>query len=224
MASHPAAQGEAEERRQIRGGRMTGRHSWRVARSGCLPLPQNVILKTSVINTCLQTVRIDRRGTLMKHVWPLWHHNGMSSKASKRRNLAALLWGFYWADTQSLLHWNLCGVSFASYWKRDSTGHLSVVTRECCSTQEWWWGSQVLLLFVVFHFLSGEPTKHLILSSDKRNGTKSKQTKLTFSFYSWNVWKRPVSRSSAVPWNVVSKAKIAKEKKNSNRIARMSFF
>lgn len=80
MASHPAAQGEAEECRQIRGGRMTGRHSWRVARSGCLPLPQNVILKTSVINTCLQTVRIDRRGTLMKHVWPLWHHNGISGE------------------------------------------------------------------------------------------------------------------------------------------------
>lgn len=71
MASHPAAQGEAEEPRQIRGGRMTGRYSWRVARSGCLPLPQSVILKTSVINTCLQTVRIDRGGTLMKHVWPL---------------------------------------------------------------------------------------------------------------------------------------------------------
>lgn len=131
MASHPAAQGEAEEPRQIRGGRMTGRCSWRVARSGCLPLSQNVILKTSVINTCLQKIRIDHRGTLMKHMWPLWHHNGISSKASKRRNLAAPLWGFYWPGRHTII------VTLKHLWGEFciilEAWLLSVVTRECCS-------------------------------------------------------------------------------------------
>lgn len=83
------------------------------------------------------------------------------------------------ADTQSLLHWNICGVNFASYWKRDSClwWRVSVV-----QTQEWWWRSQVLLLFVVFHFLSGEPSKHLILSSDKWDRTK-KNKKQNWPFH-----------------------------------------
>lgn len=148
-----------------------------------------------------------------------------AKQASKRRNLAAPLWGFYWPDTQSLLHWDLCGVNFASYWKRDSTGHLSVVTRECCSTQ----GVMVkksgspAFCCVPFSLRGTRQTPYFVIRQMRWNQIKKNQKNLTFWFYFWNVWRRPVSRSSAVPWNVVSKAKMPKEKNNSNRIARMFF-
>lgn len=62
-------------------------------------------------------------------------------------------------------------------------------------------------------FSQGNPANTLFChQTNEIEPNKNKKTKLTFSFYFWNVWRRPVSRSSAVPWNVVSKAKIPKEK------------